>query len=305
MNPTAVVLLRLAIGVALSAVIGALAYRRKSLSRSGVAGAMLTGTLIFGLGGLAGGLLLVIFFVTSSALSRYKASRKQAVVELFDKGGQRDLGQALANGGIAALCAAGSGIAMLSGAGPPAIQYCLAGLIGALAAANADTWATELGVLSRTPPRLITRPLRVVEAGTSGGITPGGTIAAAAGALLIGLAALILGQVAALFFGNQPAVWAFLYNAILPGLNQSPALLIASFAGGLTGAFMDSLLGATVQAMYYSERRRKPTEKSREQDGTPNRLLRGWVWLNNDCVNLLASLTGACVSVLAFSILVT
>ena len=287
-------------GLILSAAIGALAYRRNSLSPSGVAGAVLTGTLIFGFGGAAGGLLLVIFFITSSALSHYKAARKQSIAEQFDKGGRRDLGQTLANGGVAAFFALASGAALLAGAAPTTVMGCLAGLAGALAAANADTWATELGVLSRTPPRLITRLSQAVETGTSGGITAIGSLAAVAGALLIGLSNLVIAQVAAALSGNDPAAGTVFYNAILPGLPRMAALLFATLAGGLTGVLLDSTLGATVQAMYYSERRRKVTEKSRERDGTPNKLLRGWVWMNNDWVNLSATLAGALVSAIAF-----
>src|SRR5690242_13602045 len=98
----AVISMRLLVGLAFSSVVGVLAYRHKSLARSGIAGAVITGTLIFGLGGIVSGLLLITFFVTSSVLSHYKATRKQIVAEQFDKGGQRDLGQALANGGAAA-----------------------------------------------------------------------------------------------------------------------------------------------------------------------------------------------------------
>src|SRR5262245_30796985 len=97
------VALRLLLGLVLSAAIGALGYRRGSLSRSGVLGAVLVGTTIFGLGGWAWGTLLVVFFVSSSALSHYKERRKAALAEKFSKGSQRDLAQALANGGAGAL----------------------------------------------------------------------------------------------------------------------------------------------------------------------------------------------------------
>ena len=92
-------------GMALSLAIGALGHRRGALSASGVMGALITGTLIFGLGGWEWGTLLAAFFVSSSALSFYRAREKEALAEKFAKGHRRDLGQALANGGLAALLA--------------------------------------------------------------------------------------------------------------------------------------------------------------------------------------------------------
>src|SRR5690349_10761554 len=93
------------LGLLLSGLIGYAGYRRGSLSKSGVLGAMLVGTAIFGFGGWAWGILLIVFFVSSSALSHFKATRKEALAEKFSKGSQRDLAQALANGGAGALIA--------------------------------------------------------------------------------------------------------------------------------------------------------------------------------------------------------
>ncbi|MEK7275853.1 MAG: DUF92 domain-containing protein, partial [Chloroflexota bacterium] len=99
--------LQLAVGFALAALIGYAGYRRRALSKSGVAGAILTGGIIFGFGGLSGAALLLVFFISSSALSRFKESQKESLAEKFSKGSQRDMGQALANGGLAALCLLG------------------------------------------------------------------------------------------------------------------------------------------------------------------------------------------------------
>ena len=75
-------------------------------------------------------------------------------------------------------------------------------------------------------------------------------------------------------------------------------LLLSGSIGGLLGSLFDSFLGATVQAIYYSDARQKETEKAVERDGTPNRHLRGWKWMNNDWVNFISSLFGAFVSAL-------
>lgn len=283
---TDAVLLRLVLGLFISAGIGLLAYRRRSLARSGVLGAIITGTLIFGFGGWIAGLLLIAFFVSSSLLSHFKEdnARKQRAAEMFDKGGQRDLAQALANGGAAAGLAA---LSWLTREQPTTSGALYAAMVGALAAVNADTWATELGVLSRSSPRLITQPHKRVAPGTSGGITALGTGAATSGAAFIGLCYV---------------VFTALYRAIA-GFADAPdpspyflAVVIAATIAGLAGSLLDSLLGATVQAMYYSEKRGKETEKRFERDGTPNRPIRGWPWLNNDWVNFFASLLGAAVA---------
>src|SRR5262245_36355815 len=214
---------RITAGLLLSILIGGLAYRRRSLTAGGWLGAVLTGTLTFGFGGWSWGLALVAFFVTSSALSHFRQALKQRIAgEKFEKGGRRDLLQALANGGTGALLALLYGLA----GEPPAL---LALFAGVMATVTADTWATELGVLSARPPRLVPT-WRPVEPGTSGGVTAAGLAASDAGALAIGLA-LLAGELA------ERGVW-------------RPWLLAAALLGGLGGSLADSLLGATAQAIY-------------------------------------------------------
>lgn len=271
---------RLLAGLILSTLIGILAYRRGSLTRSGVLGAILTGTSIFGFGGWTWGLLLITFFVTSTLLSRYQEATKERIAaEKFDKGGKRDLAQALANAGVGALIATATLFV------PRSETYSLlfAAFVGAMATVNADTWATELGVLSRSAPRLITTFKRV-EAGTSGGVTVGGTLASLMGAAVIGFAAI--------FFQIGEAA---LSGSALP-LVESVFILLPAALGGLAGSLFDSLLGATVQAMYYSPQRAKETEKRIDANGQPNEFRRGWRWLNNDWVNFIASIVGAAVA---------
>jgi uncharacterized protein (TIGR00297 family) len=259
---------RILAGLIFSTLIGGAAYWRGSLSPSGWLGAIITGTLTFGFGGWTWGLTLIAFFLSSSALSHFRQTFKQALAgEKFEKGGRRDLGQTLANGGIAAGLALAYGLA----SAPPGL---LAAFAGVMATVTADTWATELGILSPHPPRLISTG-RVVAPGTSGGISAYGLLASSAGALMIGAVILIL---AAMELGT----W---YGWLLP----------AALAGGLAGSLADSLLGATVQAIYRSPN--GETERRATYDGTPNPPLRGWRWMNNDLVNLLSSVAGGLVAV--------
>jgi uncharacterized protein (TIGR00297 family) len=252
------------LGLLLSALIGYFGYRRHSLSKSGVFGAMLVGTAIFGFGGWAWGILLIVFFVSSSALSHFKASRKESLAEKFSKGSQRDLAQALANGGAGAL------IAIANFLWPHPLWW--AAFVGAMATVNADTWATELGVLSKAQPRLVTNG-KLVEVGTSGGITLLGTSAALAGSALIGLFA----------------------SAFTPTLSFSLSFsfFLLSSLSGLFGSLFDSFLGATVQAIYFCDNCHKETERHPTHTcGHLTRSIRGWRWLDNDWVNFVSSAVG-------------
>ncbi len=264
-------------GFVFSLAIGVIGYKRGALSGSGVVGAIITGTLILGLGGWEWGVLLVAFFVSSSVLSFYRSRDKERLAEKFAKGHRRDLVQALANGGLAALLALLSQLfPSLPGGGMGGVWF--VACAGAMAAVNADTWATELGVLSLHPPRLITTGQQV-EVGASGGITWLGTAASLGGALLIGL----LGGLELL--------------ALRQGWTIAVALILAATAGGLAGSLFDSLLGASVQAIYWCDTCQKETECKVHRCGTETRLLRGWRWLGNDLVNFGASVIGALVAV--------
>jgi uncharacterized protein (TIGR00297 family) len=270
---------QLAFGLILSLAIGGLAYWRRSLSASGVLGAVLIGTLIFGFGGWVRGLLLIAFFISSSLLSHYRDRRKAALAEKFAKGNRRDLGQTLANGGMAALLALVIG---LTGAGSGFYAFLALAFYGALATVNADTWSTELGVLARSQPRLLTTG-RPVPIGTSGGVTAEGFAAALAGATFIGAVGFVLIQAAARL---STGAWL---------LSDWIVILVAALSGFVGSAF-DSLLGATVQAMYVCDQCGVETERTVHRCGQPTRQIRGWRWLNNDWVNFLASVAGALIA---------
>ncbi len=288
--------MQLLLGLLLSALLGLAAYWRGSLSKSGVVGAILVGTIIFGLGGWAWGILLIVFFVSSSALSHYKESLKESLAEKFSKGHKRDLAQTLANGGAGAL------IVVANALWPHPAWW--AAFVGALATVNADTWATELGVLSKAKPRLL-MTWQEVEVGTSGAITFAGILAALAGAALIS----ILGGIAAghwdagrvPYFMDRNAtplpLIAFVHFVLPDFWTLFFPVLWAGVLAGLLGSLFDSFLGATVQAIYFCDYCRKETERYPTHTcGNRTRQLRGWRWLDNDWVNFLSSVVGAAVA---------
>lgn len=255
--------LQIAAGVVLGIAAATFAYRASLLSLGGAIAAAITGSVTLGIGGLAPSILLITFFVSSSLLSRWNSDHKQSLSERSAKGGRRDEWQVIANGVVPAFLAMGYGITQ------DAIY--LVGATGALAASNADTWATEVGVLARENPRIIIN-LRPAEAGTSGAISPTGSVAALAGGLLIGL-------VAATFA-------------------QDIRLVYLAGIAGLLASMLDSVLGATLQAQYHCPHCDQITEKHPVHGcGTSTVQVRGWAWLGNDQVNLIASAAGAATAV--------
>jgi len=197
-----------------SAMIGALAYRLRALTRSGAWAATACGTVLYGAGGWPWAVLVGTFFVSSSALTRAESGKQHG--RSADHEGRR-WHQVAANAGIAALAACAH-----AASGSP---LAFAAAAGAVAAATADTWATEVGRLSAASPVLITTGAKV-PLGASGGITVQGTSGACAGALLVG-------WVGAAFWRHDP-----------------PAFAAAVALSGLAGTMFDSLLGATIETRW-------------------------------------------------------
>ena len=253
---------RLLAGIALAGAIASAAWRLRSLTPSGAVAATIVGAAATA-AGWSWAALLILFFVSSTALSRLRADAKERRVSaIVEKGGERDAAQVLANGGVFAACA----VAFTFGPDP---VWRVAAL-GALAAASADTWGTEIGTLAAGAPRSIVSGQRL-DPGTSGGVTAVGTAAEVAGAAFLALGAALLG-------------W--------------PGMALAGLAGGVAGAIGDSLLGATVQERRWCRRCEAATERRVHPCGTPTRIAGGIAGFRNDGVNFASGLIGALVAVL-------
>lgn len=265
-------LLRWAVSSALGLLVGEAARRRGALSPSGALGAAGIGTAVVGGGGVRPAALLLTFFGSSTALSKLSSRRQDGGAQpdallAPDEGPRRTLVQVLANGGLPALLALWGGIEP-----SPRLR---AAYGGALAAANADTWATEIGSRSGSPPRSIVT-LRVVPPGVSGGVSPLGTTASLGGALVIAAASVGLRG---------------------GGLQGVGPIAVA----GVVGSLADSILGATLQAVYRCDVCGERTEDRTHHHGAgaPALILtRGLTVMTNDTVNLCASTTGAFVAAL-------
>jgi uncharacterized protein (TIGR00297 family) len=254
---------RLVIGVVLATLIALAARRAGALSPSGKRAAIVIGAAAVA-AGWSWAALLLVYFVSSIALTRFRAAAKAArTAGVVAKGGARDAVQVLANGGVFGLA---SVLWLVSGSD----AWRTLGT-GALAAAASDTWATEIGTLARRPPRSIVN-WRQVPTGTSGAVSIPGIVAAIAGAAFVALVVTTLG-------------WP-----------RSTAA--AGFAGGIAGSTIDSLLGATVQVRRWCDRCNAPTERKRHGCGTTTRVVDGIAWLDNDAVNALSTACGGLLALL-------
>lgn len=265
----------LLLGGLLSALIGFAAYKKGALSPSGFAAAFVLGTVVYLCGGLLFWLTMIAFFISSSLLTFIKSSRKEAAQRLNEKGGRRDAVQVLANG------APGMASAILFYFYQSPVFLLL--FAAAFASSNADTWASEIGVLNRRPPVSIIG-FREMEPGTSGAVSPLGMTAAFGGALFI---ALIFCMAGGLIWG-------------LPVLSFSWLLTIT--ISGFLGCLADSVLGALVQAQYRCVNCGRLTEKTCHH-GEAAVLVKGFRIMNNDMVNFLSGLTACGVGALLFWLL--
>lgn len=151
--------------------------------------------------------------------------------------------------------------------GPPSIATALPyAILAFYAAVTADTFASELGILSSGEPWLITTlpllfglkaPARVPR-GTNGGVSLAGTAASALGAALVAAVAVLFTPFCKGSNERQELRTAYAHNyQALAAKDQhlrqwTPAQTVALAGGialaGVAGALLDSLLGAWFQA---------------------------------------------------------
>jgi len=181
------------------------------VDRSGAVAGFVLAAIFVGLGGVAGFSAFAILVVVGGAASRIGYRAKAAAGVAQEKGGRRGAAHALANAGPAAV------YLLLAEVDLVAAVACF----GAIAAALSDTISSEVGLLSRMPPRLLLIGRRV-KPGADGGMTWLGTLA---GALIAAVVAVL--------------------TALTSGMNEwiLPVLL-----GGVIGNLVDSILGATVES---------------------------------------------------------
>lgn len=264
------------VAILLSSIIAIGAYKKKSLSRSGA----ITGFLVMSIHIAAGyryGAVLLIFFFTSSKLTKMGEDKKRIIDADFKQGGQRNWIQVLANSGISLLLVLAAGVLTgwedkcLDSKESALVTALIGGIIAHYSCCNGDTWSSELGMLSKSQPRLITT-FKPVRKGTNGAVTTTGLLAAAAAGSIIGLTSVLFG----LFTTKCSSDVAMKQLLIFP---------LATVAG-LCGSLIDSVLGATLQFSGFCSVRNKVVGKP----GPTVKRISGLSILDNNAVNLVSIL---------------
>lgn len=286
--------IRVAFALVIALLLALHGYKKRSLSKSGAIAAIVVGFFSFGASYRAG-VILILFYYSSSKLTKVRDDIKSKLEEEYTVGGQRNWVQVFASSILATVVAilfylfCGEDQNIIFG-GDSAESFSLFGVntsrhslraylwvayVAHYATANADTWASELGVLSKTPPRLVTTfLLRQVPPGTNGGMSILGTAASIAGGGFIGL----IFWIGSFFLGN---------DGIAP--SQYP-MVIVGLVIGFVGSLIDSLLGATVQATYYSKDRKcivKRKDSTLQSDSSIIKIC-GYDILSNEAVNFVS-----------------
>lgn len=242
-------------------------YFVRSLTFSGSIAAFVVGFFTWLGLRLEGFFLLGIFFVTSSFWSKYKKGQKAAIEERLAKGERRDWQQVFANGGAASFCSL--------------IYYFDENTIWMLAFAvllascNSDTWASEIGALSKSSPLSI-RTFSFVPKGTSGAVSVLGTMAGIFGALFIAVCTYFLFS-----FRLKEVVFVFLF--------------------GFLGNVFDTIFGAFIQSTYKCPMCNKETEK-KCHCGKETELVKGFPFFNNEAINFSSSLLAAAIGCFIYSL---
>lgn len=266
--------LQIVFGAILIAVLAVVAYKGKTIDAAGALVGAIISLVAFLAGGFAWLLVIVAFFAISSVLTRYRYDYKRSLGSAQEKGGIRSWTNTLANGLVAGV-AAGGEIASHR-------DVFIVAFLGSIAAAMSDTVATEVGLLSKSEPRLITHPTTKVEPGTSGGVTMLGELACLTSALVITA------------IGNALGILSGSFRTLA-------AAALAVILGAIVATNIDSVIGGTIQGRNRCQVCGERTEALTHHE-TPTVSITGKRFVDNNVVNLFATTAGALISIGLFAL---
>ena len=197
------------------------AFLKKQLTLAATIVAFIVGVVFYFCGGWLFLGCLYTFFISSTIVSSVKKNyKKKRTAGIHQKSGKRDTVQVLANSLIAIVLAIAYYFTLN--------EICYIAVFVAFACFNADTWASELGIISKKDNIYIIG-LKKVQKGVSGAVTLFGLMCSFLGSLLVALLYLFV------------------------KIDIVTILVITVY--GFLGSLFDSIIGQLFQVLYYDKNR--------------------------------------------------
>lgn len=266
-----------------------IAYNRGYLTFSAALLAMFLTSIILLFSNLALGFSIGICFFITSWFSNLKVSLNNRAnnisksIPSVDKQIGRDLNQVLANGLVLTI------LAILYALADDEKLSIVAAFLGCIGSVAGDTWASDIGHLSKQKPIMLLTGKRVAP-GTPGAVT-----------LLGILLTLLSGLIAALVYLFLSSFLLFSPEKLSLTLSSSVILVVGAAFGGMLGALTDSFLGAYAQGIYQTANG-SISDNVKDERGQENQYIHGWLWLSNNKVNFINSVIGSISAYLIWQI---
>lgn len=287
--------------------------KKKSLSPSGAAAAFVIGALILSNELKTFGVSLIVFYLVGSRVTKVGKALKGKLEEGHQEAGYRSAWQVFCNSFSAFFAAVlwdglfskdsfartllPPNLAIVARTYHSALRcpvdasfgqgwsrFLLFATLGHFACCLGDTMASELGILSKSAPFLITT-WRRVPPGTNGGVSALGTLASVAGGVIMGITMSItlIMESSACFAVSSIVLRDFLFWGAF---------------GGLVGSLLDSLMGATIQRTRFSSRTKRILQDDTIVEPGSNEVetISGINILTNNQINLLSSILTALIT---------
>lgn len=246
-------------------------YKKNILDKTGITASIIIGIMIFIGGGWKFIAIISSFYILGIATTNFRKSKKRINSITKEKSTTRSYTNVIANGGIASILAFAS-IMVES-------ELLAIAFTGAILTATADTIATEIGLLSKSTPFLLLKPSKKCMKGESGGVTILGLTSSFISILIIGIISMVLGII------------------------NTQYQIIAIIIGGYGGNLIDSIMGGTIQRIGKCTECGDITENSTHHNKKVT-IIRGNKNINNDVVNLIATIFGAMIATIFYLIII-
>eukprot|EP00535_Pseudo-nitzschia_heimii_P003100 CAMPEP_0197173044 /NCGR_PEP_ID=MMETSP1423-20130617/100_1 /TAXON_ID=476441 /ORGANISM="Pseudo-nitzschia heimii, Strain UNC1101" /LENGTH=289 /DNA_ID=CAMNT_0042621789 /DNA_START=151 /DNA_END=1020 /DNA_ORIENTATION=- len=272
----------------MSSLLALRAYKRRSLTPGGSIAAFAVAFFLVG-SGLRGMNLLTFYFISIKA-TKYKKEIKATIdgtIASNEGSTTRGASQVLACSLVATILSVvhaffcGAERAIVFDPNSMLSSQLTCGIMAHHATCLADTLASEMGILSKSSPRLITQPWKRVPSGTNGGVTASGFFWSAMGGAIIGVSTLLLDYIS--------GIDGFSVDSESSGMAYALRMILFSLTCGLLGSILDSLLGATIQQSYFDPDTKMVYQEEDNRPKTASLVVSSSVnLLTNELVNLVS-----------------